>query len=568
MESKQYLLHSSKDKEIAIDLDHAAGQDAFTLAPGDATDRSKDGYDGAVTVARYKPAWSEHFQFLAAVKVKEQVSCLHILSRDGDDGSIRYVAVGDATGRVYLFNSFGDLLLDFRTHSPASVTVMQSISLRKNETLFVTGHSNGDVLAHKIRETGYHGSSSGDGWHKLFMEFLHPFLHTSPTSAVSGAPSSASRTAFPDPLAEASHEELQKTTPITNLEIYRVGRMRYLLVSDKAGRISVFRDNGTLYGVAESPSRPLAFLRSMSTQKMLFLTESGAASLDLRTMAVRSSPCSGLDGSTVILYAFDAVVRSKAYGVTAAGELIHVVLSGDTLHFECHTRGPKRKLEIEPPLALHGFKGYLLAATMHEIIVCNTTMQFGFGPASIRVAAPRPIFRAPVEDIVTISVNMQISKSEFPVLAGDRERLVVLGFGDGYVGIFRSTLPVFKPLDFSAKLWSSPIIISVVVLMGVWFFFGRKRDLGLASFPDAPIYGAIDSSVSGISKYENVRAGYGEIRDRLEDSREYGSPTRTFTASRSSYGTGSLNFRASSVEPVPYSTRRDAAFSSNELVGD
>lgn len=67
---------------------------------------------------------------------------------------------------------------------------------------------------------------------------------------------------------------------ITILEVPHVGRSRYILSSDVGGKIRVTREDGTVHGSAMPTSRPLAFLK----QRLLFLTENGAGSLDLRSM--------------------------------------------------------------------------------------------------------------------------------------------------------------------------------------------------------------------------------------------------------------------------------------------
>jgi hypothetical protein len=43
-------------------------------------------------------AWPENFQFISAMKVDADVSCLYMLPQDGKEGMSQYVAVGDVTG--------------------------------------------------------------------------------------------------------------------------------------------------------------------------------------------------------------------------------------------------------------------------------------------------------------------------------------------------------------------------------------------------------------------------------------------------------------------------------------
>ncbi|KAK9287617.1 hypothetical protein L1049_016053 [Liquidambar formosana] len=155
---------------------------------------------------------------------------------------------------------------------------------------------------------------------------------------------------------------------ITILEVHHVGRMRYILSSDVSGKVRVFRENGTVYGSVVPTSRPLAFLK----QRLLFLTESGAGSLDLRNMRVRESECEGLNHSLAKNYVFDATERSKAYGITSEGDLIHVLLLGDIVNFKCRVRS-KRKFDMEEPLVFQAIKGFLLIVNQEKVFVYNVS---------------------------------------------------------------------------------------------------------------------------------------------------------------------------------------------------
>lgn len=532
------------------------------------TDRRREG--SSMTVVRYKPAWAEHFQFISAVKVDADVSCLHTLPHEGENGLSRYVAVGDVTGRIYIFLTQGDLLVDWATQSRSPVTAIQSFTLRKNETKLITGHADGSVHVHNIWETVHRGTSlSGDDGHDLTLEYTHslvlpPSNHPDPPfSHDVGALFEMGPDAVP---GEGTMDaETGPGKPVTHVEVYRVGKIRYLLVTDTAGKMQVFRENGTLFGIAHSPSRPLAFLRTPNTQRLLFLTKSGAGSLDLRSMTVRSSPCEGLNSSTVVAYTFDAAGRSRAYGFTAEGYLVFVALSGDTLHFECHAR-PKRQLDVEGPISPHGIKGYLLVATPTHVSVYNTTLQAGFSYANIRVGGQRPLFTASMSDIARSFVSTPITQGRWPVMACNRDKLVVLGFGEGYVAMYSSNLPVYKMPDFNAKLWSSPIFICVLLLIAGWHFLSRKRE-PVSTESAAMQLGGSSSSPSSFRKYEDGRAGFREGRDGgLGEARRYESPSR-YGSKPAPYGPGSISYRTASSEPSSYSARREPLFA-NQTVGD
>lgn len=494
------------------------------------------GYSGRMTVARYKPAWSEHFQFLSAVKVDGEVTCLHVLSHEGEEGLSKYVAVGVDTGRVYIFLSHGDLLVDFPTVSHYPVTAMVSFPLKGNETMFLTGHSDGTALMHKLWEMTLSGPSHGDDWNPHYMEHIQSLTSTGSHDPV------ASDAISSDEESGLVGKPAAVDKSVTILEVYRVGKMRYILESDAKGKIQVFRENGTFYGAAKAPSQPLAFLRSPNSQRLLFLTQDGAASLDLRSLSVRSGPCEGLNGSSVIAYAFDAAGRSKAYGFTAQGYMIYVALSGDTLHFECHVRF-KRKFEVEGPVVPQGIKGYFLVATPMQVLVYNTTLQVGYSYNSIPMGVPRLLFTASTDEISLSFLGTPIPSKSQPVMACNRERLVVLGFADGYVGIYKSNLPVQKPANFNSKFWSSPLFVIILMLLGGWHFFGKKRDTPLSMNTGSEI--SLASSSVAVPGYS--RSGLDEPREALLDSRRYSSPSKAFPGSTSGYSHGSLKFR----NPIP-----------------
>lgn len=63
------------------------------------------------------------------MKVDADVSCLHMLPQDGEEGMSQYVAVGDVTGWIYIFLTCRDLLADYATMSIKPVTVMLSFTL-------------------------------------------------------------------------------------------------------------------------------------------------------------------------------------------------------------------------------------------------------------------------------------------------------------------------------------------------------------------------------------------------------------------------------------------------------
>ncbi|XP_077244760.1 putative membrane protein At1g75140 [Tasmannia lanceolata] len=504
-----------------------------------------------VTVTKFKPSWSERFRFLSAVKLEYEVTCINVLPYEDYEGLSKYVAVGDEKGRVYIFLLNGDVLVEFNTLSNSPITSMLSyMTLWKNETVLVTGHKDGAILVHRVWEA----AANGEDWHSLFMEMSRVLV-----------------------MPGKGDEDLS----VLVLELHQVGRMRYVMCSDINGRIRVFFENGTLFGAATSLSRPLVFLK----QRLLFLTENGVGSLDLRSMTIRESECEGMNGSVAKNYVLDASERSKAYGFSSERELIQVMLLGDIVNFKCVVRA-KRKLDMDGPLAVQTIKGYLLVVNEEKVFMYNVS-----SPHYNRVGGPRPLFFVNMDEIISSFLNshalLESSTNRKPLVSTDRERLVILGFGSGYVGLYRSNLPVFKA-EISTVLWSSPVVICILFLIGAWQFFGKKRDSLTSWGPDDPFSTtSVETGVSlgtgpGDRTYdESARSS--DLRDLRGGairgpSRRYVSPNRYPGGTGTSFRPNSadpnfrsateLKYRGQNLEITGFPKRREPLFANSQVVED
>ncbi|XP_061353374.1 uncharacterized membrane protein At1g75140 [Gastrolobium bilobum] len=547
----------------------------FTQIKGDDDDRRstnkgvEDGkFEGKIrdgerakgmSVTKFTPFWSESFQFASAVKLDSDATCINVLPFRDHEGLSKYVAVSDERGRVYVFLRNGDVLVEYDTSLGSPIRAMVSYtSAYKNESFVVTGHENGEILIHRVWE-----GSSGEDWSSLFMENIGKFV--SPEEGL----------------------------PVTVLEVHFVGRMKYILSADTSGKIKVFRENGSLYGSAMPTSRPLVFLK----QRLMFLTETGAGSLDLRGMKIRESECEGLNHSVARTYVFDATERSKAYGFTSEGDLIYVLLIGDVMNFKCRVRY-KKKFDMDEPVALQAIKGYLLMANPEKVFVYNVS-----SPHYVRVGVPRPVFSSSLDELRSSFLNYPTLSSDaetravIPLIASDREKLVIVGLGAGYVGMYHSNLPIFKG-EFNTMLWTSPVLFFILFLFVAWHFFAKKKEALTSWGPDDPFSstsataGAPLASGSGDRSFVDSSSRNAEVMDLRSGAlrgppRRYGSPSRYPAGATSSYRLGSgdhnprptsvdpdfratseLKFRASTMEPPGFPKRRDGLFVGNQVVND
>ncbi|MED6146675.1 hypothetical protein PIB30_036752 [Stylosanthes scabra] len=515
-----------------------------------------------MSVTKYTPFWSERFQFSSAVKLDSDATCIIVLPFRDHEGLSKYVAVGDKNGKVYVFLRNGDVLVEHGSSSDSPVTAMVSYtSAYKNESFLVTGHENGGILMHRVWE-----GSGGEDWSSLFMEKVG--------------------TKFVSPGSEG------EGSPVTILEVHYVGRMKYILSTDANGKIKVFKEDGTLYGSVVPSSRPLVFLK----QRLMFLTETGAGSLDLRGMKIKESECEGLNHSVARNYVFDATERSKAYGFTSEGDLIYVLLLGDVMNFKCRVRY-KKKFDMVEPVALQAIKGYLLVVNPEKAFVFNVS-----SPHYVRVGLPRLVFSSSLDELRSSFLNypsagVDSEAKVIPLIASDREKLVVVGLRGGYIGIYHSKLPIFKG-EFNTMLWTSPVLFFILFLFAAWHFFAKKKEALTSWGPDDPFSstsattGAPLASGSGDRSFVDSSSRSAEVMDLRSGalrgpSRRYGSPSRYPGGATSSYRLGStdhnprpasvdpdfrgaseLKYRATTMDPPGFPKRRDGLFAGNQGAND
>ncbi|KAM0882719.1 hypothetical protein ACQ4PT_032093 [Festuca glaucescens] len=543
-----------------------------------------------VAVTKRRPVWSERFNFVAAVRLGDgaHAAAQAALPYEDADGLTKYFAVGDSRGRVYVFSAAGDALLELDAGESASsspvTALLTYLSPRRTDCLLFAGHADGSIVAHRLTESSPHG----DDWLTLVV--------SSSRVLVRGLDGS----------------------PVLHLEAHHAGRSRYVLSCDAGCRIRVFTENGTLYGTAIASSTPLAFVK----QRLLFLTDAGAASLDLRSMTVRETPCEGLaealNGSRPKSYSFDPSERFKAYGFTDAGDLVHVLLLGDVANLKCRVRAVK-KAEVDSPVAIQTIKGYLLVASQDKIMVYNTSSQY-YG----RVGAPRPLFNTAIRDIKSMFAGsgavMSAMPAGKPLIAADREKLVILGLGDGYISIYRSNFQVYKP-ESNAVVWSGPALLFLLFLIGIWQVYVKKKD-SLGWTPEETFNTSVSAPTGSILNHPASERAFADSTTRAADRsyadgttrasdrsyvdattrstdrgyadttravdlrggalrtapRRYVSPTRYAGATGIPYrpvssepglrATPELKYRGPGMEPPGFPKKRDTLFSNNQAVVD
>lgn len=521
---------------------------------------------GAVSVTKHSLFWSERFQFVSAVKLDTKATSLNVLPFKDAEGLSKYIAVGDDLGNFYVFTRYGEVILQFNTLTNSPITAMLSyLSVFRNESIVVTGHGNGAILVHRVWEI-----PNGDESNLLEKETIHKL-------------------------------DQELGSAISIMEIHHVGRTRYTVAIDIGGTIKVFKEGGSVIGTIVPSSRPLAFLK----QKLLFLTETGAGSLDLRTMKLREAPCEGFNGSYALNYVFDASDRGKAYGFTSGGELVHLLIYGDSMNFKCRVRS-KKKFDVDHgPLSFEAIKGYFLIVSQEKVFVYNVSSQL-----YVRAGLPRLVFSAGLDEIIASFLNYRAigrsldgKKDEVvPLIASDHDKLVILSLGSGYIGMYRSNLPVTKG-EFNTMLWSTPVLFFILFLFVAWHFFANKKEALTSWGPDDPFtngapaghgersfgdptsrtHDLMDLRGGGSGGGGGGGNGGGGIR---VPPRRYGSPTRYAGPVGNSFRPSSidpnsrpgsvdpdfrgseLKYRGANMESSGFGKRREGLFVNNQVVDD
>ncbi|KAL7599148.1 hypothetical protein Lser_V15G21877 [Lactuca serriola] len=544
LESPTEIRRSSNDKfiqeeELRSDSKNIDEENSFVDESTSVRDNRVERL-GAVSVTKHSLFWSERFQFVSAVKLDTKATSLNVLPFKDLEGLSKYIAVGDDLGNFYVFTRYGEVMLQFNTLTNSPITAILSyLSVFRNETIVVTGHGNGVILVHRVWEI-----PTGDESNLLERETIHKL-------------------------------DQELGSAISIMEIHHVGRTRYTVAIDIGGTIKVFKEGGSVIGTIVPSSRPLAFLK----QKLLFLTETGAGSLDLRTMKLREAPCEGFNGSYALNYVFDASDRGKAYGFTSGGELVHLLIYGDSMNFKCRVRS-KKKFDIDHgPLSFEAIKGYFLIVSQEKVFVYNVSSQL-----YVRAGLPRLVFSAGLDEIIASFLNYRAigrsidgKKDEIvPLIASDHDKLVILSLGSGYIGMYRSNLPVTKG-EFNTMLWSTPVLFFILFLFVAWHFFANKKE-ALTS------WGTDDPFVNGAPPGPGERS-FGDPTSRNHDMMDLrgggsgggsggggggngggggmrGPPPRRYGEY---VGPGGNSFRPTSIDPNPRPASVDPDFRGSEL---
>ena len=283
-------------------------------------------------------------------------------------------------------------------------------------------------------------------------------------------------------------------------EMFRIRDVRYVAVADASGKIAVFRVPTLSVTAVTHPSEWRLHLHSVhrsvdgvasfrqSPHYVAWAGASGAGAADVgATLEVLHRPCVNLNGTRIERLRFDAGASNGRFvGIGQNGELLAGVIIVDSNRATCVVRSVTRKngSTLAPDSSLATIKGYAFVANPYDVTVLNTTV--------VGKKPPREVTSAPTEHLAA-GFGRFVGQSELSdgpgLVASNRGRLVVVAFPDGLLASYESDLPTWRPAPMNTKLWSQPVFVAAMGLIGLWQFYRSRGHAAMGSSWGGPSVG-------------------------------------------------------------------------------
>ncbi|KAL6760089.1 hypothetical protein V8C86DRAFT_2560593 [Haematococcus lacustris] len=389
----------------------------------------------------------------------------------------QYLALGDSQGRLHIsslpmvLSTPSTVVHDTGSASP--ITVVSSYASKRNESIIVTGHADGEVRVHSV--------------------LVAPPLPRKPKPGKGSTLGDASDS---QPPAAGTILEVQlqailpsvvesEAAPVTYLLPYswsaRPSSRRNLVIVDASGHFRVQRENGTLRYQAHANASLLAAATSgtlilgLSRDRVYVLSQ-------LLTTGMRSYHCQGLNASFLVAAVFDPVRTYRAYAINNLAQLLTLTVPNDNRKTLCKV---VRFVQLPQPNAVPGnvewqmlaMPGYLLLATNGVVAVLNVT--------STR-SNPHGVVAGSLANMMGHLGLAEAAPGVLPCptpvghLAVSRQgNLVAALLGNGVVAVFQSSLLVpasLQGLPATGKnTWMQPVMIGCMIFVGLWQFMRAKN---------------------------------------------------------------------------------------------
>ncbi|KAK9794686.1 hypothetical protein WJX73_010726 [Symbiochloris irregularis] len=415
------------------------------------------------TLAQKQRSWADHMDLLAAVQMDDEVTAA--ITLPDNSALARYIALGDASGKIYVFSPMGKLQAEVWTGTQSGVSSLTWH--RHNATAFVlaSAHEDGSLRLtgmhqHIERAPGLPEQADITGW-----QTQAPATQQSGGSLEDG---------LDDVTGPAEHLLSFKLSP-SGFHHYLavIGDRRAVLWGPRGNKLA--QEDLQHEVVAARPSskgvlftsQGLAVFRYGRLGRQHADSDADEEKLPL----FQHHECAGLNGSIVVAATWGAeshesLTAPRVFALTSGGDLLTVSVGPESMG-PCKVRHRKPLGGNAVPAELAAMHGYLMLTTPSAVAIFNITgAVFSSGP---RLVAADHL--STVAAVIGIQSQQDEELEVPPVLATSTHKLVVVDLGRGRAAFFESLLPVReKAAPRQLEYWMRPLFIVVVVGVAYWQF--------------------------------------------------------------------------------------------------
>lgn len=430
------------------------------------------GYPYHRLIAYSRRSWHSVLAFKLAVQLESKPTAAYICDelRQGD-AHARHFLAADMSGKLYVFSMTGRLLLEHTPDGASPITAIQQMKNRPNSTHVATGHANGCIRMHTMVEDLARASEGA-----VPVDSIDEVAHSSYCPVPGGGAAGA-----------ASIKGLYMGRTADTLK-------RPSVVGLTADNMLVMmRDRGR--PPTRVPIKQTVLHMWHAHKQVRMITDSGMAVVSLHptnTSSVRYLPCKGLNGTALVHGAHDPAAATRAYALSAGGDLIQLHLIGDKKVTSCRVRSRQEAGYGGAATNIALVRGALFASNHSSISVYDTSGPFRRGPAwllSERLSALPRYFGA----------SAAVRGEGAPVLATTASGATLVEVGGGVLALYEMPVKAAaEPNDVAWLKWSRPLMLIVMGLVAAWQFYRSKSRAAVG-------HGAVAFGASGDNERDAFR---------------------------------------------------------------
>ncbi|DBA70997.1 TPA: hypothetical protein ACH3X2_011432 [Trebouxia sp. C0005] len=341
------------------------------------------------TLARRVTNWADDFLMLSAVKADSTVTAMTVLTHPPGGLQNQFLVLGDVQGKLYAFNTRGQLALEHDAGS--SIQCLAASARSQDKTMLVAGLANGSsqVLQLQLSNRLAHLQQQ---LQKEETQLLHPIdPATKFVSDLELSKSSSSTDLHECDTAEPGAE----AAGVTHVSILRAGAARQVVAALADGQLLLYRENGTIGASGMSNQAIRAIHISGTTIPLVSTHYFASAHVHGSQLKLRTRHLAGLNGSVIAAAAFDNQVAQRGYAVTTDMDLLLLqVPDPDKREAKVLSRIPLSLAPGGGPAHLTHVRGYLILAAPTGLAIFNTT---GFSNRR----APKMILAHPYSNVAS-----------------------------------------------------------------------------------------------------------------------------------------------------------------------